>query len=97
MQKLEIVSPYAHPLCTITLQRLNLKVHHLKCLYFFFFFFSPQVNVVRIIKLSPFKIIIITNTCTKSFQTLMEENSSATIQLICLASNIRKEVLWNSR
>jgi hypothetical protein len=54
-----------HTLCVLLHFRgSNLKVPHLKCLYCFDFFFLSQVNVVIIIKLSPYKIIIITNTCT---------------------------------
>jgi hypothetical protein len=66
MQNLEIVSLYAHPLCTVTFQGVKLKSpsFEMSILFWFVLFFLSQVNVVRIIKLSPFKIIIITNRCT---------------------------------
>jgi hypothetical protein len=66
MQKLEIVSPYAHPLCIATFRGSNLKVSYLKRLYCIDFIYLSFTSyyVVRIIKLCPFKIIIITNTCT---------------------------------
>jgi hypothetical protein len=63
MQKLEILSPYAHPLCTIIFQGFKFK----RLLFFIVLicsFFLSQVNVIRIIKLNPFQIIIITNTHT---------------------------------
>jgi len=64
MQNLEIVNPYTFYVL-LHFKGSNLKVPHLKCLYCFdLFFFLSEVNVVRIITLSPFKIIIIKNTCT---------------------------------
>jgi hypothetical protein len=59
MQKLEFMSPYAHPLCTVTCQGVKLKSPLFEMFILFWFFFLSQVNVVRIIKLSSFKIIII--------------------------------------
>jgi hypothetical protein len=59
MQILEIVSPYANPLCIVTFQGVKFKSPS-----FEMFIYFSQINVVIIIKLSPFKIIIIKNSCT---------------------------------
>jgi hypothetical protein len=63
LQNLEILSPYAHLLCIVTFQGVKLKSPSFEMFILFFFSFISS-NVVRIIKLSPFKIIIIKNTCT---------------------------------
>jgi len=66
--KLEIVSPYANPLCIVAFHGVKFKSPSFEMFICFdLFFFLSHVNVVRIIKLSPFKIIIIKNTCTKHF------------------------------
>jgi hypothetical protein len=66
MQKLEIVNPYAHALCIVTFFGGQIKKSFIWNVYIvlIFFCFLSQVSVIRIIKLRPFKIIIITNTCT---------------------------------
>jgi hypothetical protein len=56
MQNLKIVSPYAHPLC---ISRVKFKSPSFEMFILFYFIFLLQVNAVRIIILSPFKIIII--------------------------------------
>ncbi len=56
-----------HTLCVLLHFRgSNLKVLHLKHLYCIdlFFLSFTSICVIRIIKLSPFKIIVIKNTCT---------------------------------
>jgi len=63
MQKLEEVSPYAHPLVYCYILGVKLKSPSFE-MFIVLNFFLSQVNVIRIIKLSPFKIIIIKNTST---------------------------------
>jgi hypothetical protein len=45
MQNLEIVGPYAHPLCIATFQGVKLKSHSFE-MFILFWFFLTQVNVV---------------------------------------------------